>query len=549
MRQPDADAPAYERDRNDAGMSTHHEKKVLVDSAQVVDASPVTELERRRAQALAMGGEERVARQHASDRLTARERISALVDPGSWREIGLLALPEIRRDEPSPADAIVTGFGRVSGRKVCVVAIDATVLAGTTAPVNMRKQNRVAEWAGTRGLPLIFLSDNDGGRLPDLLGWRFSSVPFDFTTFLQSPPGSPAVPRITAVLGPSFGDAALHAAIADLVVMKKDASIALSGPPVIKGAIGEDVTAEELGGAKVAHETSGSAHVVVDDDLAAIETIKRFLTYMPDAADLAAPVAPPAPPERDAEELLRLVPTDSRRGYDMRKVLEAVVDAGSMFLTGDRYGRSLLTMLARIEGEPVGIVASQPMQRAGVLDVQALTKELRFVELCDTFNIPLLFFQDVPGLMIGTEAERAGILGCYERLAASLARTTVPKLAIIVRKAYGGGHIALGGRPVKPDLLVAWPSAEMGFMAPETGVRTVYRRRLDALEADQGRDARDAYAAQMEEEWAAASQPWEAAANIILDDVIDPRETRQFVVDGLQYAWGTRPRVSRRGMA
>src|SRR5688572_763236 len=205
---------------------------------ETTSSTPLEDLERRRAEALAMGGEERIARHHASGRLTARERIAALVDDGSWREIGLLALPELRREAPSPGDAIITGLGRIGGRKVCVVAIDATVLAGTTAPVNMRKQNRVAEWAGKRGMPLIFLSDNDGGRLPDLLGWRFSGVPFDFRTFLQSPEGCPSIPRITAVLGPSFGDAALHAAIADLVVMKRDSAIALSGPPVIKGAIG-----------------------------------------------------------------------------------------------------------------------------------------------------------------------------------------------------------------------------------------------------------------------------------------------------------------------
>jgi acetyl-CoA carboxylase carboxyltransferase component len=520
----------------------------MIDETHTSVPTPLQELEHRRAEALAMGGEERVARHHESGRLTARERIAMLVDDGSWYEIGLHALPEIRREDPSPGDAIVTGLARVDGRKVGVVAIDATVLAGTTAPVNMRKQNRVAEWCGRKGMPLIFLSDNDGGRLPDLLGWRFSSVPFDFATFLQSPPGCPSIPRITAVLGPSYGDAALHAAIADLVVMKRDAAIALSGPPVILGAIGEDVSGDELGGPAVAHETSGTAHVVVDEEAEAIAAIRRFLGYMPDAADLPAPVALPTAPARDAEELLTLVPAESRRGYDMRKVLQAIVDADSMFEWGERYGRSLITTFARIAGHPVGVVASQPMQRAGVLDVPALTKELRFVELCDTFNIPLVFLQDVPGLMIGTEAERAGILPCYERLAAALARTGVPKIAVIVRKAYGGGHIALGGRPVHPDLLVAWPSAEMGFMAPDTGVRTVHRRRLDRIAEEQGEEARDARAAELEAEWAAESQPWEAAHNIILDDVIHPTETRRVIAEGLEFAWGSRERVSAKGV-
>lgn len=510
-------------------------------------AEQLADLERRRAAALAMGGPQRIQRHHDSGRLTARERIDALVDDGSWFELGLLAEPEHRREEYAPADAIVTGLATVGGRKVAILAIDATVLAGTTAPVNMRKQNRVAEWAARRGMPLICLSDNDGGRLPDLLGWRFSGVPFDFSTFLQSPEGFAAIPRVTGVLGPSYGDAALHAAMGDYVVMKRDTAIALSGPPVIKGAIGEDVEADELGGPDVAAGTSGSAHLVVDGEREAIAAIARFLSYMPDSAAHPAPVAPPAEPSRDAEQLLRLVPEHPRRGYDMRKVLETIVDADSLLHWGERYGSSLICALARIDGQPVGVIASQPMRRAGVLDVPALNKEARFVDVCDRFNIPLVFFQDVPGLMIGTEAERGGILRCYEQVVTRLARTTVPKIAFIVRKAYGGGHIALGGRPVKPDLLIAWPSAEMGFMAPDTGVRTVFRRRLEETAAEHGDAARDALATRMEREWANESEPWEAARNILLDDIVDPRSTRQIIKAGIDFAWGSGPRVTKTG--
>lgn len=521
----------------------------VADGNRPADTQPqLAELERRREEALAMGGPDRIQRHHESGRLTARERIEALIDRGSWRELGLLAQPELRRELYAPADAVVTGLARVSGRRVCILAIDATVLAGTTAPVNMRKQNRIAHWAGTRGMPLICLSDNDGGRLPDLLGWRFSSVPFDFSSFLQSPAGFPAVPRVTAVLGPSYGDAALHAAMGDLVVMKQDTAIALSGPPVIKGAIGEDVDAEELGGPAVAAGVNGSAHVVVKGEEEALDAVRRFLTFMPDSAALPAPVTPPVDPTRDTDELLTLVPREPRRGYDMRKVLEAIVDGGSLFHWGDRFGRSLICAFARFDGEPVGVLASQPMQRAGVLDVPALTKELAFVELCERFNLPLVFFQDVPGLMIGTEAEKGGILRCYERVVTRLAQATVPKLAVIVRKAYGGGHIALGGRPVKPDLLVAWPGAEMGFMAPDTGVRTVHRRRLEEVARSQGDAARDELVASLETEWATESEPWEAAANIVLDDVIDPRETRELIIAGIDFAWGSAARVSKEGL-
>jgi propionyl-CoA carboxylase beta chain len=241
------------------------------------------ELDRRRARALQMGGAERVERHRATGRLTARERIALLVDAGSFSELGLLAEPELRREQPAAADAVITGLARIDGRMVCVLAIDATVLAGTTAPVNMRKQNRIAEWAGRRGLPLICVSDNDGGRMPDLLGWRFSGLPLHFSTFLQAPGGCPAVPRLTAVLGESYGDAALHAAVGTFVVMQRDAAIALSGPPVVRAAVGEDVSADELGGPAVAAEANGSAHLIVDDEPAAIDAIKRALSYLPDS--------------------------------------------------------------------------------------------------------------------------------------------------------------------------------------------------------------------------------------------------------------------------
>lgn len=514
---------------------------------QETKITPLQDLERRRQQALAMGGRERVARHHASGRLTARERIELLLDEGSWCELGLLAEPELRRDELAAADAVLTGFGRIAGRKVAVIAVDATVLAGTTSPINMRKQNRIAEWAGRRGLPLICLADNDGGRLPDILGWRFSTVAFDFSTFLQSPSGWPEIPRITAVLGASFGDSSLHSAMGHFVVMKRDTAIALSGPPVIRGAIGEDVSADELGGPAVAAEVNGIAHMVVDTEQQAIDALARFLSYLPDSAALPAPEAVPVSPVRDPEELLTLVPRQPRRGYDMRKVLEAIVDGDSLLPWADRFGRSVICALARVEGHAVGVVASQPMQRAGVMDVPALAKEAAFADLCDTFNLPLVFLQDVPGLMIGTEAERGGILRGYERVVTRLARAKVPKIATIVRKAYGGGHIALGGRPVNPDLLLAWPGAEMGFMAPSTGVRTVYRRRLDAVRADQGVDAHDALVAELEAEWATESEPWEAARNVILDDVIDPRTTRRMIAEGIEFAWGSAPRVSDAG--
>ncbi|MGH2938825.1 MAG: acyl-CoA carboxylase subunit beta, partial [Solirubrobacterales bacterium] len=473
-------------------MSSSLEAEGLEVSERSVLDDPHEELRRRRRLATEGAGAERIAKIHDSGRQTARERIEQLIDAGSWYEIGMLAEPELRRpDRVTTGDGIVTGLARIDGRRVAIIAVDATVLTGTTAPVNMRKQNRVAEWAGRRGLPLICLADNDGGRLPDLVGWRFSGVPFDFRTFLQSPEGHATVPHMTAILGPSFGDAALHAAMGHFVVMQRDAAVALSGPPVIRAAIGEDVDATELGGPAVATESNGAVHQVVDDEPTAMEQMRRYLAFMPDSAAYPAPVAPPAQPSRNPAEIASLGPREQRRAYDMRKIIDSIVDGGSVLHWGERFGRSLICALARIEGGPVGIVASQPMHRAGVLDVPALRKEADFIDLCDTFNIPLVFLQDVPGLMIGTDAERAGILRGYEKLVTRLSRATVPKVAVLVRKAYGGGHIAMGGRPVHPDLLLAWPTADMGFMAPDTGIRTVYKRRLDAVLGDEGQEAHD----------------------------------------------------------
>ncbi|MEN0013110.1 MAG: carboxyl transferase domain-containing protein, partial [Solirubrobacteraceae bacterium] len=378
-------------------------------------------------------------------------------------------------------------------------------------------------------------------------GWRFSSVPFDFTSFLQSPDGCAAIPRVTAALGPSYGDAALHAAMGDFVVMQKDAAIALSGPPVIKAAIGEDVTGTELGGPKIAAGINGAASKVVDTEDEAFAQIKRFLSYLPSSAALPAPVAEPVAPAKPVEDLGKVIPKSRRRGYDMNRLIEILVDGESFFPWCEEYGKSLITGLARIDGNAVGLIASQPMHLAGALDVPALRKEAQFIDLCDRFNLPLVFLQDVPGLMIGTHAEQNGILASYDGVVARLARAKVPKIAVIIRKAFGGGHIAMGGRPIDPDLLVAWPSAEMGFMEPSTGVRTVHRRKLEALLEAEGQEAHDEHLAGLVAEWATESQPWEAAANIILDDIIEPAQTREIISTAIDFAWGTRPRVSPHG--
>ena len=503
-------------------------------------AAGLAELARRREAAEAMGGDAAIARHRASGRMPVRERVAALLDPESWFEIGALAQPEIRREKPVPGDAVVTGFGTLDGRRVGVIGIDATAVAGTTAPISMRKQGRLIEHAQRGGFPLVLLCDADGGRMPDVMGWRFSGLPLDFTQFLGATDGTPAVPRAAAVLGPSYGDSALHAATAHFVVMTRGSSVALSGPSVVEPAIGERVTDDELGGPEAA-TAAGNAHLVVDSETDALDAVAAFLSYLPSNAALPAPTAPTVAPARDPGELADLVPTGARAGYDMREVVAAVADAESVLPWGDGWGPSLLCSLARIEGAPVGIVANQPLVRAGALDPDALAKEHDFVDLCDTFGLPLVFLHDVPGLMIGSQAERSGILHAYERTVSRIARAAVPRVGVVLRKAYGGGHFAMGGRPTRPDFLFAWPSAEMGFMAPETGVRTVHRRALDRLLAEAGPAAREDRVAELTAEWMAESEPWEAAAHLSLDDVIAPAATRHTVATSIDVAWGARP--------
>ena len=503
----------------------------------------LAELTRRRDEALAMGGPDGIAKHHESGRLTVRERLERLIDPDSWFEVGLLAKPEHRRPKNVPGDAVVTGYGRVDGRQVAVIGIDSSIVAGTTAPVSMRKQGRLIHTAQRVGLPIILLCDADGGRIPDVMGWRFSGLPLDFKTFLEPGAGQFTVPRAAAVLGPSYGDSALHASTAHFVVMTATSALALSGPVVVDKAIGEDVDHGSLGGPEQA-QAAGNAHMVVATEDDAFEAISAFLSYLPAHSGLPAPLGESREPELDPANLGNIVPVESRRGYDMREVIRSIVDGRSIMPWGDGWGPSVLTCFARLDGAPVGVIASQPVVGAGALDPPALNKERTFVDICDTFNLPIIFLQDVPGLLIGTEAERGGILHGYENLATRIARATVPKVAVVCRKAYGGGHFALGGRPTHPDFLFAWPSAEMSFMAPETGLAIVHRRAMDKAFEEGGAEARDALVADLMQEWLNESAPWESAANFHLDDVIAPSETRDVIKRAIEVAWGSRPRVA-----
>lgn len=510
---------------------------------EVTKAQGTAELERRRALADAMGGAARVAAHRAAGRLTARERVAVLVDPGSFVELGRLAhsdRPEV--GERAAADAAVTGVGTVEGRKVGVIAIDATVLAGSTGKVGARKQGQLMSLAARKGYPIVTLGDANGGRLPDLLGSDFggSAGGDEGEHFLGIRVTGDRIPRVSAILGNAYGDPALWAGASDFVVMAEGGSIALSGPSLVGSSTGAATTHEALGGPEVTVRTTGLVTQLHPTEEAAIGAVRTYLSYLPSNAACAPPVAPAVAPDTPPDALAAIVPDRGRRGYDVRKVIDGVVDGGSFFELHPEFARSVVVGLARVQGRPVGVVANQPKFRGGVLDAPAITKAHRLIELCSGFGLPLVFLQDMPGVMIGVESERLGVAQRLMDLFATVARSPVPKVTVIVRKAFGFGYIALGGPSMGTDYVVAWPNAEIGFMSADNAVQVLHAKRVAAVRQAEGEDAARALAAQLEAETHSAFAPWQAAAQSFLHDVIRPEETRQAVVDGLFIGTGYR---------
>ncbi len=508
----------------------------------------IVELERRRQLALGQGGPKRVASQHAKGRLTARERVALLVEKGSFVELGQLAHSNRAEvGEKAAADALVTGVGLVDGRKVAVLAVDSTVLAGTSGWVGTHKQAQLVTLAVRKGYPLVCLGDANGGRLPDLLGSGFAGIVGDHEgeDFLGFRHEIDRVPRVTAVLGNAYGDPALWSAVSDFVVMSEGCTVGLSGPVLVAAAVGEELTHEQLAGPDVVAKHTGLVSLVVEDEEKCIAAIKRFLSYLPSNASVAPPVVSAIAPRTDPERLPEIVPVQMSRGYDMHRVLDAVVDADSFFELQAAYGRSLIIGLARIAGRPVGVLASQPMHQAGVLDAASLTKARKLVELCDGFGLPLVFLQDLPGVMIGSAAEKTAVAVRLMDLYRCLAKSSVPKLTVIVRKAFGFGWVVMGGAPMGIDYICAWSIAQIGFMSAASAAQVLHRKQLEQVAATEGPEAAQRLAASLEAEMARDNAPWTAAGMAYIHNVIKPQETRQALLDGLFIAEGYRPRDRR----
>jgi len=491
------------------------------------------DLQARREKIRLGGGPERIAKQHEADKLTARERLAELIDEGTFTELGMHGQPHFSQrameGREAPADGVITGYGKIDGRLVAVCAYDFTVMAGSMGMTGELKVSRLRELALTKRIPFIWLLDSAGARIQEAVGSLFAGSGH---LFREEVVMSGVVPQIAALMGPCAAGTAYIPGLADFVPMVKGrGSMALAGPHLVRAAIGEDVTQEELGGSRVHCRKSGVGDLEVADDHECIARIKQYLAFMPQNCEQSPPVvACTDPVERTDEELLDLLPDSNRKPYDMYDLIRRVVDDGEWLDLKPHWAKTIITCLARFGGRPVGIVANQPKQLGGILDNDSSDKAARFVNLCNAFSIPLVFLMDVPGFMVGTKVEAEGIIRHGAKMLHAVANATVPKITVVVRKAYGAGYYVMNGRAYEPDLIVAWPSAEISVMGAEGAVEIVMRRQVQEAEDPEAkkRELIDAYRKIID--------VYIAAGNDMIDDVIDPRETRPTIIRGLEMA-------------
>ncbi len=478
-----------------------------------------------------MGGWEQVERQHQLGKLTARERIHHLFDPGTFEEMGIFAhhqdnAPEMRGRQ-TPADGVITGCGKIRGRSVALAAYDFTVLAGSMGIVGERKVARVRQWALRHRIPMIWLIDSAGARIQELAGSWFAGTG---DIFFEEVKMSGVVPQVCAVMGPGAAGTAYVPALADFVPMVKGTSfMALGGPPLVKAAIGEDINEQDLGGSKVHTELSGVADLEVANDEECLAAIRDYLSYFPSHSQEMPPESPSSdPPEREVRTVEDMVPVALNQGYDMHKVIREIVDDRTIFEMKPRWARNLITAFAHIGGYSVGIIANQPMVLGGAIDVNASDKAARFIMLCDAFNIPLVYLADTPAFMIGSSVEKQGIIRHGAKFLYATSVATVPKFTVIVRKAFGAGYYVMNGRAYEPDLIVAWPHAQISLMGAEGAVNILYGKMIS--KSDDPTATREELLVRYRERIG----PDIAAGSALIDDIIRPRDTRRVLYAALE---------------
>lgn len=474
----------------------------------------IDDLRAREAKARAMGSPKRLEERKAAGVLNARERLELLCDAGSFKEVGLLAVSAREADrDRSPADGMVSGFGAIDGRMVGINAADFTTLGASSAYILGKKQFYVRDVCGRNGLPMVQLIECSGGRIPDIMGASGIGMTGEGYHYDKKR----EVPWLSAVLGMSYGGGTWMTMLSDFRVMRKGAVMAVSSPLVTSVAISEDQDPEELGGWRLHSETTGLIDAVAEDDAEAIALTKRFLGYMPDHSGALPPrVDPPAGSDDAARGMLDLVPEDRGRVYDVRKVIAAIADKDSVFPLKDRYAKSAVTALGRIDGQVVGFVASNPMFKGGALDPDACSKITSFIVLCDSFNIPLIFLADTPGFLVGLEGERQKLAAKIMTFIQALELATVPKFALVLRKSFGQAYLNMAGG--RADDTSSWFSGEIGFMDPAVAVNVVFAVRPD----EEPTRYRELVARVSQD-----SSAYDLAEAFIAKSVIDPRESRE----------------------
>jgi acetyl-CoA carboxylase carboxyltransferase component len=501
------------------------------------------DLRARKEEALHAGSQRAVARQHARGKMTARERVGALLDAGSFVELDVLARHRssgLGLDDERPyTDGVITGWGTVAGRQVFVFSQDFTVFGGSLGEVFAEKIVKVMDMAVRVGAPFIGINDGAGARIQE----GVVSLDSYGEIFRRNVQASGVIPQISVIMGPCAGGAVYSPALTDFVFMVQDSSyMFITGPDVVRTVTGEDVTLQELGGA-ITHATrSGVAHFVAPDDRACLSGVRHLLSFLPSSNANAPPWSKPTDtPDRLVPELATILPDSPNKPYDMGSVIAAVVDDGRLYEYSPMWARNLVCGFARLDGHPVGVVGNQPKVLAGVLDIDSSEKGARFVRTCDAFNIPLVTFVDVPGFLPGTDQEYGGIIRHGAKLLFAFCEASVPRIQVVTRKAYGGAYVVMNSKAIGADLAFAWPSAELAVMGPQGAVEILHRRQLeeaddpDTLRVELVRDYAEHHA-----------NPWIAAERGYVDDVIDPGDTRSVLITSLSMLRSKREELPRR---
>jgi methylmalonyl-CoA decarboxylase subunit alpha len=481
-------------------------------------------------QQIAYGTEKDAARQHARGRLTARERIEILFDPGTFTEIDTLALP---RFEEYPGgktsrygDGVITGFGLVNGRRVFAASQDANVMGGSLGEMHANKIVKAMRMALAYGCPFIAINDSGGARIQE----GVDSLGGYARIFDANCEASGVIPQISVIMGPCAGGAVYSPALTDFVFMTENSYMFITGPNVVKAVMQEDVSFEELGGGLMHSQESGVCHFLTPDDHTCLERVRALLTYLPGNNQDDPPyITPLDDPERICPELEQIVPTDPHKAYDVREVIMSVVDDGRFFEVHQLWAENMVVGFARLNGYVVGIVANQPMVLAGCIDIKASIKATHFIRICDAYNIPIITLQDVPGFLPGKEQEYGGIIRNGARMIYAYSEATVPKLMVILRKSYGGAYCVMSSKGLRGDLLYAWPNAEIAVMGAEGAVNILFRGDVQAAADPDARRAE--LVADYERKF---NNPYVAAARGLIDDVIAPRDTRRILIRSLE---------------